>query len=413
MNTVLQSDFLLGRIEEIKNGISAEMSRHEARWYPEHDWEYELEIMRTFASLRPSYVVDHLRAEFELAEMASILVDLVGEPGGRLRMSSILLEELPWQGQYFEGLPLVLDAEPFTGYEFAGWEGDVSTFSESLFIVLESDMEVFARFEPSGESQPAIVVTEINYNSTDTFDPGDWIELYALEQSDISGWILRDEEYSHQYILPLGTVLSQYECLILSSDYQSFHNLFPRVSPVLGDVGFNFANDGDQVRLYDAAGVLADSVAYDDAPPWPPQADGYGPTLQLLDPRFPNELPQNWRASLELYGTPGVVYPTAMTLAVRATENEHILCWTPWPHAHEYWIYETSDNLGFVPRIMSPFHHRLAVVPSWVLRWIDRPDIMPDTRSVQTYVVVAVDEFGHEITRSSRSGIQNFTLRIR
>jgi hypothetical protein len=411
MNTALKTESLLSRIEDVKNGISSEMPRHEARWYPEHDWEYELEIMRMFASLRASYVVDHLRTKFDLGTMATISVGLFGAPGGRLRMNSILLEELPWQGNYFEGLPLSLHAEPFVGYEFIGWEGDVSVPSESLLIVLENDMEVLARFEPSTSVQSAIVVTEINYHSTDTFDPGDWIELYALEQTDLSDWSLRDEQESHLFTIPEGVELSQYECLVLASDYSAFHSLFPRVSPVLGDIGFNFGNDGDQVRVYDPAGVLVDSVSYDDCLPWPPQADGYGPTLQLIDPRYPNESPQNWRASLELYGNPGVVYPPAMNLVVRVQEGERVLAWTPWPHANEYWIYAWSDNVGFTPSSVMTIRDRLAIVPSWVSKWSDR-SITSATDARQTYLVVAVDILGREISRSKRSGSQSFTLSV-
>lgn len=47
-------------------------------------------------------------------------------------------------------------------------------------------------------------------------------------------------------------------------------------------------------------------VEYDDSAPWPKEADGNGPTLELLNPSYDNSLAISWSAS-EGYGSPGRV----------------------------------------------------------------------------------------------------------
>jgi hypothetical protein len=42
---------------------------------------------------------------------------------------------------------------------------------------------------------------------------------------------------------------------------------------------------------------VIDEVHYHDSAPWPPQADGNGPHLKLIDINLDNSLPQNWIAS--------------------------------------------------------------------------------------------------------------------
>ena len=53
---------------------------------------------------------------------------------------------------------------------------------------------------------PAIVVNEVE---TSDGEPGDWIELYNLESTevDLSGWVVRDNDDAHVSVLPEGSVI--------------------------------------------------------------------------------------------------------------------------------------------------------------------------------------------------------------
>jgi hypothetical protein len=151
-----------------------------------------------------------------------------------------------------------------------------------------------------------VVINEINYNSAPEFDPEDWVELYNAGEGavDVSGWIFRDAEDAHGFVVPEGTVMPGGGYLVLSRDVVAFTALFPEVAGVFGDLGFGLSGDGELLRLYDATSTLIDSVRYDDEAPWPLDPDGGGPTLELINVWQDNALPTNWAASLD-HGTPG------------------------------------------------------------------------------------------------------------
>jgi len=57
-------------------------------------------------------------------------------------------------------------------------------------------------------------------------------------------------------------------------------------------------------------------VSYSDGAPWPAAADGFGPSLELLDPSLDNSDPASWDSSLELRGTPGLPNRTTSSTAL-------------------------------------------------------------------------------------------------
>ena len=151
-----------------------------------------------------------------------------------------------------------------------------------------------------------IVINEINYNSSESFDPDDWIEIYNNSDStiSISQWLVKDRKDEHIFTIPQNTFLLPGQYLIFCKDSQKFTACFPNTTPLLGELGFGLSGGSDIVRLYDSNGNLADIVEYDDDSPWPSSADGNGSTIELKNPNLDNEQPENWAASVE-FGTPG------------------------------------------------------------------------------------------------------------
>ena len=151
-----------------------------------------------------------------------------------------------------------------------------------------------------------VIINEINYNSSDDFDPEDWVELYNSSDSpiNIGNWELRDNEYVHVFEIPENTILSAGDFIVLCRDKSAFTNQFPDLTNFIGDLGFLFSSEGDQVRLFDASIRLVDFVEYDIIDPWPTEPDGTGPTLELIHPSLDNTLEENWAAS-DGNGTPG------------------------------------------------------------------------------------------------------------
>ncbi|MFC1650030.1 CotH kinase family protein [Candidatus Latescibacterota bacterium] len=158
------------------------------------------------------------------------------------------------------------------------------------------------------ESVSNIVINEINYNSSEDFNPGDWIELYNTDESpvDISGWTFKDEDDAHYFELPSNTIIDANAYLVLSGDETLFQSVFPEVNNCVGSFGFGLSAQGEVIRLYDANDGLVDWLKYNDSDPWPVQPDGGGPTLALIEPSKDNTLSESWGASTE-HGTPGAL----------------------------------------------------------------------------------------------------------
>ncbi|MCD4650689.1 MAG: CotH kinase family protein, partial [Candidatus Cloacimonetes bacterium] len=160
-----------------------------------------------------------------------------------------------------------------------------------------------------------IVINEINYHSSDDFNTGDWIELYNPGQTalNLAGWIFRDENDSHQFILE-DTIIESNGYFVLCQDSVIFSSLFPEVTNFVGDFDFGLSGGGETVRLFDADENLIDSVEYDDEGGWVTLPDGNGATLELIDPLFDNNLPESWQASQE-HGTPGTVNSNGIAIS--------------------------------------------------------------------------------------------------
>ncbi|MFC1537853.1 CotH kinase family protein [Candidatus Latescibacterota bacterium] len=151
-----------------------------------------------------------------------------------------------------------------------------------------------------------VVINEINYNSSDDVNPGDWIELYNITENnvDISGWTFKDEDDAHAFEIPANTVLLPYAYIVLCSEETLFQSVFPDVSRHIGSFGFGLNAAGEVLRLYDADSELIDWVVYDDSEPWPVEPDGSGATLSLINAEVDNIHSNNWLSSLG-NGTPG------------------------------------------------------------------------------------------------------------
>ncbi|MBC8478941.1 MAG: CotH kinase family protein, partial [FCB group bacterium] len=306
INFNFKTEHMLAAIDQLAGGIADEMPLHIQRWYPDHDWQSELNWLIDFASQRVDYISDDFQSYFNLDAPRFIYVDCLNPEYGTVKLNGFLISEFPVLTHYFPGLQLEFSAEAHSGYSFTGWSGYSSSDEPLMTVSVDGNISIQCSFGVTPDYSGEVVITEINYHSADDFDPGDWIELFALGGNfDLSGWQLKDENDDNIFEFQEGTFLNSSEFLVIARSLNDFQTRFPDVWNAVGSFEFGLNNSGDAVRLYDQNSVLVDSVAYLDEPPWPTQADGQGSTLQLINPALPNDEAQNWMASLTLHGTPG------------------------------------------------------------------------------------------------------------
>jgi len=73
-----------------------------------------------------------------------------------------------------------------------------------------------------------IIINEINYNSDNLTNPGDWIELHnpGPTSIDISDWQFYDSE--NTFTIPAGTSIEANDFLVLAEDAALFGSIFPQ-----------------------------------------------------------------------------------------------------------------------------------------------------------------------------------------
>jgi hypothetical protein len=305
LNTNFKSARVVSVIHALADHIANELPRHRRRFGITGE---NLNRMLSFAQERPGYLRDFTRNYFHCGNDGSLTIQSAG--GGTVKLNTLSLKstDMPWTGVYFQGNEVHLDAIPDPGYKFDGWSGAVTSQGASLSLSTGRSTTLTAAFSIDGSQAERIVINEINYHSSDSFNPGDWIELYnrSSQNVDLGNWVLADSGAGREFTFPAGTLLPPDGYLILTQDRNAFSTLFPDVSNSIGDMDFGLSGSGEWIRLSDAEGRLVDSLAYADQAPWPAEADGLGATLELVDPAGDNALPENWRASMG-HGSPGVI----------------------------------------------------------------------------------------------------------
>jgi len=159
-----------------------------------------------------------------------------------------------------------------------------------------------------------VVINEIMYNPDGAQGDDDfyeWVELYNAGDTAVGlgGWKFVDGDPTHDpFVIPTDTEIQPDEYLVIcgnSSYVYYWYFISNRVGNFSGR--FGLSNGGDTIILLDASDNVVDRVDYNDAYPWPFQADGDGPSLERINPLGDSNDPHNWAASVPArdYGTPG------------------------------------------------------------------------------------------------------------
>ena len=140
------------------------------------------------------------------------------------------------------------------------------------------------------------------------------------------------------YTFPINTVIpARSLALVVGVQPAAFRISYtvPITVPIFGPYANSLSNGGEHVTLArpdePVTGVVPyvaiDAILYADAPPWPPEPDGSGPSLERLSGVTYGSDPATWRAA-QPGGTPGRPNPTCYFADVQPNANhtQPILC---------------------------------------------------------------------------------------
>jgi hypothetical protein len=156
-------------------------------------------------------------------------------------------------------------------------------------------------------ADPSAAEIAAGYNDSNMFE---YLEFMNIGPSaiDLSGVALTTGvTFTWPTGAPLLRVLGPGERAVVVGNPGAFNMRYnnPPVK-IAGAFSGNLSNSGEQLVVTGPGGTIKD-FSYSDAAPWPPEADGDGYSLVLNNPASnPNHsLPQSWRSSFEVKGTPG------------------------------------------------------------------------------------------------------------
>lgn len=332
MNTTFLPERTLAMEDSMYAEVLPEMPRQLQRWGygPVADqmatFENYRSALRSDFEVRSNNVRNHIRNGFELEKKVNITLDVYPPGAGYIKISTIYIDEMPWTGVYFDGVPVQVTAYPNPGYTFENWYSN--PFIDDVFNpVFKENITLNTTFTASFSGAPVdvdVTVSEINYHAEATVDAGNWVELWNNTPApvDVSLWKFRDNNFLHLFTIPEGTILEPDARLVLVEDSMRFLALHPDVTNYLGNLNFGLANFGEELFLFDRRDSLRLNFMYGDDLPWPVGADGHGRTLERRSPDLPVEAPGSWFDGC-IGGSPGIPYTPCEGPVIFSEINYH------------------------------------------------------------------------------------------
>lgn len=299
LNSVFVPEHALEILHTVKDSVSNDIQKHRERWQAAASWNSYFPNVENFITRRPEYAREELKQYFGIVECHNLSIAIPQPEAAIVKLNSLLLDEFPWSGLYFEGIPVEVTVLTKPGYKFSHWEtSDGSFYSAEKQIILEltEATSLVAVFEGEA-SNTTVAITELNYNSSNMLptDPEDWMEIhnYGDQAIDMSYWRVTDSRQYNEYEFAYGTTLEPDERIVLVKDSVEFHKVHPQIK-TSAQFNFSLSNGGEQITLFDALGNTVSSVNYKDQSPWPSKADGEGYTIELRESDADTQDPFNW-----------------------------------------------------------------------------------------------------------------------
>lgn len=209
LNTVFVTENVLAEIDRLAAALEQDISFEKRRWPGAGNWEAGVEYMREFARQRPDIVRSQAIDAFDLPGTASLTINRPQGAHGSVSVNggaSVRDQDLPWQGDYFQGVDIQLTAVPDPGYRFVDWGVPELSPLPDLTLSLGDDLSLTPRFErddPQGKEsgmEPGSVVFA-GYGRDSDGAPvegmqGEWIELQVRSPGgvDLRGWRVSDND---------------------------------------------------------------------------------------------------------------------------------------------------------------------------------------------------------------------------
>ena len=132
MNSAYLSDSLLAVADNFFNETIFEMPRQFARWgnpnfvsSQMNDYVNNNNLFKDDLICRSEQVRDEIQSIYNLPQKIDLEIDVFPTGAGKIKVNTITPTNYPWEGIYFNGIPVTLTAIANTGYIFANWNNNI------------------------------------------------------------------------------------------------------------------------------------------------------------------------------------------------------------------------------------------------------------------------------------------------
>lgn len=165
MNTAYGIEHLSAIENDMFDRTVDEMQNEYARWGDPNNIQGQMmeftnnhSIFENQLSHRTSRVRNHIRQNFNLPNQVQVTLDVDPPDGGTIHISTITPGEYPWEGIYFNGIPVKIEAVAADGYKFSHWDSNelmTDTLNPVFLDTLDAYTIAFtAHFEAWGVPAP-------------------------------------------------------------------------------------------------------------------------------------------------------------------------------------------------------------------------------------------------------------------
>jgi len=124
-----------GTIDLFSQRIASEMPFHKQRWGGNiNDWNYEVQRLRNFATVRHQYMLQHIAQFFSLTNDVKISTGVFPEGTGKVELNGVVLNEPLLLADYYKDLAFEAKPLPAPGYTFKHWKLTKSDITVSSLI---------------------------------------------------------------------------------------------------------------------------------------------------------------------------------------------------------------------------------------------------------------------------------------
>ena len=163
VNTLFTSENMKNHIEKIMAVLQDDIPLHFEKWGNSiGGWYYEINTtVFPYIEDRPAYALQNIQDTFNLKKQVDIRLDAWPPEAGYIKINTIQPSPLPWNGTYFDGVPVIITAIPNTGYIFKQWRSENINLSDSYNPILNLNVDtnnLFTAYFISTENPKAFTV---------------------------------------------------------------------------------------------------------------------------------------------------------------------------------------------------------------------------------------------------------------